>query len=79
VVFPTKPFAEFAERYGLGVEMLEEEPLLDCVVLRDENKVEIGYEDTDFTHTARHLVVAYNELMDSQAANQSRPRRATMI
>ena len=67
VVVPTERFEEFADRYGLTVEMLKEAPLLECIVLRDENKVERDYEDTYFTHTARHLVLAYNELMQSQS------------
>jgi hypothetical protein len=69
VMVPTERFAEFADRFGLGVGMLEEAPLLECVVLRDENNVEIDYEDTYFTHTARQVILAYNELMETQAVN----------
>ena len=56
VMAPTEQFVEFADRYGLWMGMLERATLLESVVLRDENKVEIDYEDTDFTYPTRLVI-----------------------
>lgn len=70
------------EKYYIKPHMIEREPSMECIILKDEDKHEISYEDTAEIHCMREDLTAYNNLLHysfidiPDAPGQRIPRKA---
>ncbi len=51
------------DQHHVELEMIETHPNRECIVLRDQDKVDIEYEDTDETNQMRTELQAHNDLL----------------